>query len=102
MAAVHASEPGSIEMYQSSNETCDRRRTRPIILFRLGDCVVLPKEIEIFLCKGHQNSRQEYSFVVCRGTHARIRLSFLAWNPTETHRLSNCRTHFNNSRLLLV
>ena len=37
-------------------------------LFRLGDCVVLPEGIEIFLCKGHQNSCPEYSFVVCRGT----------------------------------
>ena len=35
---------------------------------RVGDCVVLPKGIETFLCKGHQNSRPKDSFVVCRGT----------------------------------
>ena len=85
---------------------------RFVILFRLADCVVLPKGITIFCYKGHKNSRPKDSFVVCRGTLAWILvrvlisiwwlLSFVAWNPTETHRLRYCRTHFNNPRLLLV
>ena len=35
-------------------------------LFRLGDCVVLPKGIEIFLCKGHQNNRPKIILLFAR------------------------------------
>ena len=36
---------------------------RVLILFTLGDCVVFPQGIEIFLCKGHQNSHPKDSLL---------------------------------------